>query len=113
MTTDTDVKHQIRSADDIQSLKKNWANDPCWDIEDTEGFEAHYDELKVYRLEMEAKWSAEYEARKQKENELLQAEFDKIGILGLLKIVKDLKDRVGDLESENSDLKHEIKNLKN
>ena len=113
MTTDTDVKPQIRSADDIQSLKKDWANDPCWDIEDSEGFEAHYDELKAYRLEMEAKWSAEYEARKQKENELLQAEFDKIGILGLFKIVKDLKDQVEDLESENKDLKYEIKNLKN
>ncbi len=102
-TGDHDVKSQIRSADDIQNLKRSWVNDPCWDIEDTEGFEDHYDELKSYRLEMKAKWDAEHEARKQKENELLQAEFDKIGILGLLKMVKDLKERVTDLESGNSD----------
>jgi len=25
----------------IQKLKDNWSQDPCWDIEDTEGFEAH------------------------------------------------------------------------
>lgn len=113
MTTDTEVKPQTRSVEDIQALKKSWVDDPCWDIEDTDGFEAHYDELKAYHLEMKAKWDAEYEAKKQKENESLQKEFDELGILGLFKLVKNLKDRVTDLESENSDLKHQISRLKN
>jgi len=41
---------------EINELKRNWSNDPCWDIEDTEGFEAYKQELLAYRLEQEAEW---------------------------------------------------------
>lgn len=44
---------------EIEALKANWRHDPIWDIEDTEGFEAHYEELKAYRLEKEAAWKYE------------------------------------------------------
>lgn len=30
--------------------------DPIWDIEQTEGFEDHIDELRAFRLEKEAEW---------------------------------------------------------
>ena len=39
---------------EIESLKKNWDKNPYWPLEDTDGFEAHYAELKAYRLEKEA-----------------------------------------------------------
>jgi hypothetical protein len=42
-----------RTAADIEALKKNWRDDPCWDIECTDGFEAHKLELYAYRLELE------------------------------------------------------------
>jgi hypothetical protein len=45
----------------IEELKAQWVADDCWDIEDTEGFEAHRDELLAFRKEMEAKWEAEYQ----------------------------------------------------
>ena len=45
--------------EDIERLKANWCGDPCWDIEHTEGFEAHEEELREYRLAMQAKWDAE------------------------------------------------------
>lgn len=44
-----------RTRDEIQQLKESWRRDPSWDLEDTEGFEAHREELLAYRLEFEAK----------------------------------------------------------
>jgi hypothetical protein len=37
----------------LQDLKAQWLADPCWDIEYTEGFEEHRQELLIFRLETE------------------------------------------------------------
>ena len=37
----------------LDTLKSQWNSDPCWDIEETEGFATFYNELKFYRLETE------------------------------------------------------------
>lgn len=39
---------------EIQDLKTQWIEDPSWDIEDTEGFEKHRDELISWRKHIEA-----------------------------------------------------------
>lgn len=57
-----------KSQEDIDSLKESWENDPCWDIWDTEGFEAHIDELKEYQETMEKMWSDEEVKAKVKAN---------------------------------------------
>lgn len=49
----------MKSRQEVEELKNNWRNDPCWDIEQTEGFEEYHDELKAYRLDMVAKWKAQ------------------------------------------------------
>lgn len=49
----------VRTPDEIRDLCWNWRNDPCWDLETTEGFEAHAPELLEYRLEWERKWAAD------------------------------------------------------
>lgn len=38
----------MKSKEEIDQLKANWLADACWDIEDTEGFEDHRDELKAW-----------------------------------------------------------------
>ena len=43
----------------VQKLKESWLKDPAWDIETTEGFENHVEELKKFRLECEARWDKE------------------------------------------------------
>lgn len=48
MTTAT-----IPTRDEVEALKQNWLNDPCWDIEETEGFEFYREELAIYRLGIE------------------------------------------------------------
>ena len=45
----------MKSKEQIEDLKKDWLDDPCWDIEDTEGFEEHRTELQLFRLKMENK----------------------------------------------------------
>lgn len=45
----------MKTSQEIEGLKINWSNDPIWDIEDTEGFEEHKQELYIYRLEVENK----------------------------------------------------------
>lgn len=44
----------MKSRAEINELKRNWETDPCWDIEETPGFEKYIDELKNFRLEKEA-----------------------------------------------------------
>lgn len=51
MTTATEITRE-----DVEKLKQDWLNDPCWDIEHTEGFEAFHDELLEYRKGKEAEW---------------------------------------------------------
>ena len=40
----------------VSKLKLDWKSDPCYDLEDADGFEFHYDELLRYRLEQEVAW---------------------------------------------------------
>jgi hypothetical protein len=52
-----------RTPNEISELMNSWAKDPCWDIETTEGFEEHQEELLAFRKDQEAKWEA---ARQEK-----------------------------------------------
>lgn len=52
-----------KTIEEIQALKDDWLKDPCWDIEDTEGFEEHKDELLAYHKQVDAEW--EEKARKR------------------------------------------------
>ena len=52
-----------KTTEELDALKKNWMNDPCWDIETEEGFEDYKDELLAYRKEQEAEWQHEAEER--------------------------------------------------
>ena len=55
-----------RRRGEIDELKAGWASDPCFDIEDTEGFEDVKDELRQFRFLMEAKWAEQRMARLNK-----------------------------------------------
>jgi len=84
----------MKTQAEIEALKSNWKSDPCWDIEDTEGFEEHREELKQYRLEQEKVWEA------QRYNRLLLKSED-LGIRGNLKLtayIESLEKRITDLD---------------
>lgn len=39
----------MRTPEEIKKLKDQWLRDPCWDIEDADGFEDHREELAAWR----------------------------------------------------------------
>ncbi|MDP9474927.1 MAG: hypothetical protein M3R38_04430 [Actinomycetota bacterium] len=92
-----------RTPEEIRELKINWREDPCWDIETTEGFEAHHEELLAYRLEIDR----EAEERRQLE---LEETAERLGVPGNLKLARyvelleytldQLGERVDRLEGE-------------
>lgn len=55
----------MKAVKDIEALKENWLKDPIWDIEKTEGFEDHTEELLAFRKEQEAKWEAQREEQEK------------------------------------------------
>lgn len=49
---------KYRTDEEIDNLKMQWQMDPCWDIEDTEGFEAYKKQLEAWRIQEESTWSS-------------------------------------------------------
>lgn len=84
----------------IEALKQDWTNDPCWDIEDTEGFEAHRVELLAFRLQKEAEWTAAREASIRAGMQRLKIDSRELYdcLVGLIDRVQRLEQRLCDLE---------------
>jgi hypothetical protein len=91
----------------IELLKESWKQDPVWNIEDSGGFEDHYDELKTWRLEYEAEKEAEWQERLEKRR---QHVMDITGISALdhdvldsLSTWSDISDQVSQCASSTED----------
>ncbi|MFC0808973.1 hypothetical protein ACFHWW_26630 [Ensifer sp. P24N7] len=53
----------MASAKELQRLKDSWLRDPTWDIEDTEGFEDHAEELRAFAEAHRIEQEKEYQNR--------------------------------------------------
>jgi len=85
----------MKTAEEIEALKLEWASDPCWDLEDTEGFEDHREDLLAYRRQRErAKWHEEMQQIKDKAEEIGCPEN-----LKLAEYVMSLEKRLEELEN--------------
>ena len=121
--TDTDypeperptAKEINKTRSDFEALKQSWLKDPCWDIEDTEGFEFYHDELKAFRMEREYCWKKEHEARKNidyldKAKDLVarpgDADWQPIQALALIAIAEELRkmNTRNEINDESEDL---------
>ena len=85
-----------KTREEIEALKRNWYNDSIWDIEETEGFEEYYDELKIYRLECESMWAEKHQAVLL--NKSVQLGFP--GNVRLAEYIDKLERKVQTLENE-------------
>jgi len=86
----------LRRPGEIEDLKKQWIGDPCWDIADTEGFEAHRDELQQFQDAQEAEWERSYIAK-------LEARAEELGVPGKTRLVEEiikLEQKIARLASE-------------
>lgn len=87
----------MKTREEVEDLKKQWACDPIWDIENTEGFEEYYAELAAYSRDMEARWAREYDAH-------MANEAERVGITDntkLLNYLLRLEERIAQLERNN------------
>lgn len=81
----------------IEKLKEGWKKDPCWDIECTEGFEEHEEELLNYRKEVEAEWNAKYQAKAEKRADYVRVQTGVLNadIVSALHTWNDIENEVG------------------
>lgn len=99
---------RMKSLYEIEQLKRDWKNDPCYDIENTEGFEDHYEELKAFSDKCKKHWKQEAEAREKAEIQQLESELSRIGTLGLLRMIKELQEQVSELNEKHFCLLEEV-----
>lgn len=71
----------MKTKAELDVLKAQWTADPCWDIEDTEGFEDHKDVLKSFRFIKEVEWENQRVQR-------LQSKAQQIGCPGNVKLAE-------------------------
>lgn len=45
----------MKTEEELDDLKSNWSKDPWWEIEDTEGFQDHREELLAWRKDLNKK----------------------------------------------------------
>ena len=50
-----------KTPEQIEELKAQWCADPCWDLDDTTGFEPHRAGLKIFADKKRAEWDRENE----------------------------------------------------
>lgn len=77
---------------DVKKLKCDWVQDPRWDLENSEGFEAYRDELAAFRYERERQ-------RKERRAEKLKLKMRaaKSGLnVGIMEDVERLEARAND-----------------
>jgi len=71
----------MKTREEVENLKANWREDPCWNIEDTQGFNEHKDELLAYRILCESE-------RAEKRSIRLIELSEKLGIPGNTKLAE-------------------------
>ena len=103
-TTDTAVIipiHPTKTPEQIADLKRGWLLDPCWDIEGTDGFEAHHEELKVFADAQRRIWGIEEQEREREERVAKLVRAANLGCsLTLLAYIERLECRIQRFEDE-------------
>ena len=91
--------------DEIEKLKANWLKDPCWDIEDEDGFGEHREELLKFRKETEVKWKLEEEERIARRARVVEIDTDitKAGAAQSICTYEEIETGVRNIENETDD----------
>lgn len=82
---------QLRTEEELEDLKQQWRYDPTSDLEATEGFELHRDELLAYSQEYEAQQAERLAEGGRQELAELAARAEGLGIPGNLRLVRDIE----------------------
>lgn len=101
---DADETPEPRTEAEIAELKRQWQADPCWDIEDTEGFEYHYMELRRWREALE-------DERRVREINRVTTRAAHLGFTyDQMRFIEGLESRIDYLEKQGQMLRDSIEN---
>lgn len=91
--------------DEIDKLKKNWLADPCWDLENEDGFGEHREELLKFRLETESAWQLEEEERIARRARVVEIDTDitKPGAAQSIRTYEEIETGVRNIEKGTDD----------
>ena len=95
----------MATQDEIEKLKKNWMEDPCWDIELTEGFEEHLVELLAFRKEHDIEVQQKKEDRIARRTRVVEIDTDitKAGAAQSICTYEEIETGVRNIENETDD----------
>jgi len=95
----------MATQDEIEKLKANWLKDPCWDIEDEDGFEEHREELLKFRKETEFAWQLEEEERIARRARVVEinADITNAGAAQSICTYEEIERDVRDIEKQTDD----------
>lgn len=58
-------EQKIATREEVENLKVNWKNDPCWDLEETgDEFGPYRDELLEFSNKCKKQWDASYRSKR-------------------------------------------------
>lgn len=83
----------MKTQSELDDLIRQWKTDPCWDIEDTEGYEEYRDYLLSVRLEYERQYQENEKARLKSIANTLQCS------IAVVKRIEALEYRIKELEN--------------
>ena len=70
---------------EVEELKKDWLDDPHWDLAETEGFEVHREELAEFEERAHARWERDRVFRRHMKAIRLECSVEVSEELSLLK----------------------------
>lgn len=85
----------MKSQEEIEALKRSWHRDPIWDIEETEGFEDHREELKAYREQLDAEYEKKERTRLIEKSAMLCGNATSVE---LVKYIENLEAKIEQLQ---------------
>ncbi|WP_368507830.1 hypothetical protein [Bradyrhizobium lupini] len=97
-----------KTRDEIEHLKRNWLDDPHWDVEHTEGFEDHRDELKAFHDGITEKRRQKDQAEHEARIAALDAKAGLGGNRALAEYIISMEDRIESLDSHAERLSERI-----
>jgi hypothetical protein len=99
--TDSTIEYQQEHSytrQDVELLKSQWASDPCWDIENTEGFENYYIELKAFALGCELEWKQQRESEARAFSSKIESKAKQLNCsLELAKYILNLEETISEM----------------
>jgi hypothetical protein len=91
-----------KTIEEIDALKLNWIKDPCWDIEETEGFEDHREELLTFRQKIEKEAHARVDRMNEEKKDWI-GDYDPVDLIKSITLPFEIESTLAALDHQVGD----------